>query len=170
MKHRTTRGAIRYTSNKPERLGKERGREYFSITRQADGARILHAHCEIDDEPNVVRDVVLALDGQWNPTDCSVRLTVGDRYEGTGFMRFADGHAECWKWKGRETIAIPRRLFPRGDLFHDIIDDAVLSEVELPDGRRDYGYMVQTEDGLQDLQRLQRATWGRLGYSSAPDR
>ncbi|NLZ06114.1 MAG: prepilin-type N-terminal cleavage/methylation domain-containing protein [Phycisphaerae bacterium] len=85
-------------------------------------------------------------------------------------LSFADGHAECWKWKGRETIAIPRRLFPRGDLFHDIIDDAVLSEVELPDGRRDYGYMVQTEDGLQDLQRLQRATWGRVGYITALDR
>jgi len=25
-------------------------------------------------------------------------------------------------------------------------------------------YEPQTEDGLYDLQRLQRATWGRLGY------
>jgi hypothetical protein len=27
-------------------------------------------------------------------------------------------------------------------------------------------YEPQTEDGLCDLQRLQRATWGRLGYSA----
>ncbi len=27
------------------------------------------------------------------------------------------------------------------------------------------GYEPKTEDGLYDLQRLQRATWGRLGYS-----
>lgn len=85
-------------------------------------------------------------------------------------LSFADGHGEYWKWKGRETIAIPRKLVPRGDLFHEVIDDAVLSEVELPSGRRDYGYMVQTEDGLYDLQRLQCATWGRLSYASALDR
>ena len=62
MKHRTIRGAIRYTSNKPERLGQERGREYFSLTQQSDGVRVLHAHCEIDDEQDVVCDVVLSLD------------------------------------------------------------------------------------------------------------
>jgi hypothetical protein len=26
-------------------------------------------------------------------------------------------------------------------------------------------YEPQTEDGLQDLQRMQRVVWGRLGYS-----
>jgi prepilin-type N-terminal cleavage/methylation domain-containing protein/prepilin-type processing-associated H-X9-DG protein len=79
-------------------------------------------------------------------------------------LSFADGHAEYWRWKGRETTAIPRRLVAFGDLFTEVIDDAVLSEVELPDGRRDYGYMVQTEDGLYDLQRLQRVTWGCLAH------
>ncbi len=99
MPHHTLRGSIRYTSNKPERLGQERGREHFSITRQADGVRVMHAHCEIDDAPNVVRDVVLALDAQWYPIDCSVRLTVGDRYEGTGLITFEEQQgrhfAEC---------------------------------------------------------------------------
>ena len=128
MKHRTTRGAIRYTSNKPERLGQERGREYFSITRQADGARVLHAHCEIDDAPNVIRDVVLALDDGWKPIDCSVRLTVGDRYEGTGFMRFAADHAECEtinRRDGRITqrIETPGRVGWLGS--HPIIGDAL---------------------------------------------
>jgi len=27
-------------------------------------------------------------------------------------------------------------------------------------------YVPQTEDGLYDLQRLQKATWGRLGYTA----
>ena len=95
MKHRTIRGAIRYTSNKAERLGQERGREYFSLTKQSDGAMVVHAHCEIDDEPNVIRDVVLGLDKDRYPTDCSVRLSVGDKYEGMGLFRFVPGHAEC---------------------------------------------------------------------------
>ena len=51
MKHKSIRGTIRYTSNKPERLGQERGREYFIFTDQADGVRVMHAHCEIDDAP-----------------------------------------------------------------------------------------------------------------------
>jgi len=37
--HTTLRGRIRYTSNKPERRGEERGREHFTITRHGDGAR-----------------------------------------------------------------------------------------------------------------------------------
>ncbi len=95
MKHRTIRGTIQYTSKKPERFGKERGREYFSLTRQSDGVMLLHAHCEIDDEPNVVRDVVLAMQPDASPIDCSVRISVGDRYEGSGWMRFAQGYVEC---------------------------------------------------------------------------
>ncbi len=54
-------------------------------------------------------------------------------------LSMADGHAEYWKWKGRETVEdVPRRVVSV--------------------------YEPQTEDGLYDLQRLQRATWGRLGY------
>lgn len=128
MKHKTTRGAIRYTSNKPERLGHERGREYFSITRQIDGTRVLHAHCEIDDEPNVIRDVVLALDADWCPSDCSVRLTVGDQYEGTGLMRFASDHAECETFN-RKDGRISQRMETPGKLrwlgAHPIIGDAL---------------------------------------------
>ena len=99
MPHRTIKGSITYTSAKPERLGQVRGREHFSFTDQADGVRVVHAHCEIDDAPNVLRDVVLALDATGYPIDCSVRLTVGDRYEGTGLMSFSqhgESHsAEC---------------------------------------------------------------------------
>ena len=44
-----------HTSNKPERLGLERGGEYFIITDQSDGTRVVHAHCESDDALNVIR-------------------------------------------------------------------------------------------------------------------
>ena len=69
-------------------------------------------------------------------------------------LSMADGHVEYWKWKGRETVSIPRELYPinRGSMFVEILEGD--------------DYEPQTEDGLYDLQRLQRATWGRLGYSA----
>jgi prepilin-type N-terminal cleavage/methylation domain-containing protein/prepilin-type processing-associated H-X9-DG protein len=64
-------------------------------------------------------------------------------------LSMADGHAEYWKWKGRETVEMPRELFPVRTLFAEILEA---------------DYEPQTEDGMYDLQRLQRAVWGRLGY------
>ena len=128
MKHKTIRGTIRYTSNKPERLGQERGREYFSITKQADGHSVMHAHCEIDDEPNVIRDVVLSVDQDWVPIDCSVRLTVGDKYEGTGLMRFTETYAECEPFNrrdGRLSQRIETSGRPRWLGSHPIVADAL---------------------------------------------
>jgi len=69
-------------------------------------------------------------------------------------LSFADGHTEYWKWKGRETVTgLPRKPSPR---FYGL-------SVEVLEGG---DYYPQTEDGLYDLQRLQKATWGRLGYTS----
>jgi prepilin-type N-terminal cleavage/methylation domain-containing protein/prepilin-type processing-associated H-X9-DG protein len=66
-------------------------------------------------------------------------------------LSMADGHAEFWKWKGRETVSMPRDLlFESNGLFHVILEE---------------NYEPQTEDGIYDLQRLQRAIWGRLGYT-----
>ena len=71
-------------------------------------------------------------------------------------LSMADGHAEYWKWKGRETCAgLPREIF---------CDDTGPVMESLTGGK---DYEPRTEDGLYDLQRLQRATWGRLGYSKA---
>ena len=67
-------------------------------------------------------------------------------------LSMADGHAEYWKWKGRETVQMPRELFPLGNVFCELLADRV--------------YEPQTEDGLYDLRRLQKITWGRLGYST----
>jgi prepilin-type N-terminal cleavage/methylation domain-containing protein len=71
--------------------------------------------------------------------------------EGTT-LSMADGHAEYWKWRGRETVTgLPREL-----MF--IRDNRLFDELLVDD------HEPQTEDALYDLQRVQRATWGRLGY------
>lgn len=93
--HRRIRGHLHYTSDAPGRVGVERGREDFIITVMGDGSRTIRAYTEIDDAPNVMRDVTLSLDAQWQPTDCFVRLSVGDRFVGSSWFRFSDGLAEC---------------------------------------------------------------------------
>lgn len=132
MKHRTIRGTIQYTSKKPERLDEERGREYFSITQQADGIRVLNAHCEIDDEPNVIRDVILSINPDASPIDCSVRLTVGDKYEGSGWMRFAKNHVECESHNqrdGRITQKVEIDAPVKWLQAHPIVGDALLMKI-----------------------------------------
>jgi prepilin-type N-terminal cleavage/methylation domain-containing protein len=66
-------------------------------------------------------------------------------------LSMADGHAEYRKWTGRETIVMPRMLVasPSG-LWGEVLQDG--------------DYTPQTPEGQSDLQWLQRATWGRLGY------
>jgi len=56
---------------------------------------------------------------------------------------FADGHAEHWQWKGIDTIEWGR-----------FSEQRHVSNNRLP----------QTAEGFEDLHRLQRAVWGRLGY------
>ena len=93
--HRSVMGKVLYTSRKPERMGQERGREFFRIDVHADGTRTCTAHCEIDDRPSVMRDITYSLDKDWNPTDCFVRLSVGSRFMGSGWFRFHPQYAEC---------------------------------------------------------------------------
>jgi len=131
--HRTIRGTIRYTSKKPERMDQERGREYFTLTQQADGVDVLLAHCEIDDEPNVIRDVSIAMNHKdSSPLDCSVRLTVGNEFEGTGWMRFHEGYAECETFNqtdGRRTQKIETAAPVKWLQSHPIIGDALLMKL-----------------------------------------
>lgn len=130
MGHRTIRGKILYTSNQPERQNQERGREYFTLNQQADGVDLLLAHCEIDDAPNVIRDVSLALrHDDSSPIDCSVRLSVDDRFEGSGWMRFTAGQAECesYNWRDgriRQQLDLPKPA--RWLQAHPIMGDALL--------------------------------------------
>jgi len=114
--HRNIRGTILYTSKKPERLDQERGREYFWMTVHADGGRTCVAHCEIDDRPSVMRDITYTLDAQWMPTDCFVRIGVGDKFMGTGWFRFHPQYAEC------ETFtALEGRVTQRMDLAQPLV-------------------------------------------------
>ncbi len=96
MLHRTIRGTIRYTSKKPERLDQPRGIEHFTFTHHSDGKTTLRAHCLIEEpDPSVMRDIIYSLDENRRPMDCHVRLTVGDRFMGSGWFRFGDGFVEC---------------------------------------------------------------------------
>lgn len=92
---RSITGSIRYTSNKPERLGAERGREQFRIDVHADGCRTIAAHGEIDDAPAVVRDVNLRVGPDRRPHECFVRIAVGGTFTGSAWFRFTDEIAEC---------------------------------------------------------------------------
>ena len=130
MSHKIIRGTIQYTSQKSDRLGQERGRELFTLTQQPDGVDVLLAHCEIDDSPKVVRDVSLAL---WHkdssPIDCSVRLSVGGRFEGSGWMRFGENYAEAEtinQRDGRLTQRIETSSPVRWLQAHPIVGDALL--------------------------------------------
>lgn len=132
MKHKTIRGYIRYTSKKPDRLDQERGREFFTLTTQSDNKVVMQAHCEIDDEPNVVRDVVLAMERDGTPLDCSVRLSVGDRFEGAGWFRFSKTFAECETLNWRDG-RISQRIETPGPVrwlqAHPIAGDALLMKL-----------------------------------------
>ncbi len=58
-------------------------------------------------------------------------------------VSFADGHTEYWQWTGTDTIEYGRRQ----DRVH-----------------WSSNFAPQTAEGQEDLHRLQRAVWGRLGY------
>ncbi|MEM8764049.1 MAG: hypothetical protein AAGD88_09580 [Bacteroidota bacterium] len=129
MKHKTIRGYIRYTSKKEESFNQERGREFFTLTQQSDQNMVLHAHCEIDDAPNVVRDVVLAMRPNGEPLDCSVRLSVGDQYEGSGWFRFGEDFAECEMHNhndGRISQKLPTQGWVPWLQAHPIVGDGLL--------------------------------------------
>ena len=56
---------------------------------------------------------------------------------------FADGHSDFWKWKGRETVEIGKRL----DKIHE------------------NGEAAETADGKRDVYMVQKLVWGKLGYT-----
>jgi len=64
-------------------------------------------------------------------------------------ISMADGHTEYWKWKGSETVKMPRKQVPWFSLLGEVLEN---------------DYEPHTEDGFYDLQRLQKAIWGRIGY------
>ena len=130
MPSRNVEGRILYTSKKPERLDQERGRESFLFTHHGDGATTLRAHCEIDEpDPAVMRDVVYGLDAAGRPADCAIRLTVGDRFMGSGWFRFGEGFIECESY-GPSIGRVSQRVELDGRLdgfgTHPIVADGFL--------------------------------------------
>jgi type II secretory pathway pseudopilin PulG len=88
---------------------------------------------------------VYYLDAKWEKT------SPPPMHHGDGLtLSMADGHAQYWEWKGRETIQMPRKRVPWGTVTREQLDGG--------------DYEPQTDEGLYDLQKLQKATWGRLGY------
>lgn len=126
---RTLLGRIAYSSDKPDRSGEERGRERFRIDVHADGSRTLSAHSEIDDAPAVMRDVVASMGPDMRPTDCFVRISVGDEFMGSGWFTFAGNVASCeakTRLEGRISQSLPLQEPVRAFGSHAIINDGFL--------------------------------------------
>lgn len=130
MKHRIIEGRLVYTSRKPEKMGQVRGFETFMFTRHADGKVTLRAHCEIDEpEPTVMRDIIYGLDEHNQPMDLSVRLTVGDAFMGSGWLRFDGEMVECESWSpslGRISESVAAELPVDGFGTHPIVSDGYM--------------------------------------------
>ncbi len=137
--HRSWRGRIAYTSRQAERMGAERGRETFNLTEQIDGTSVLHAHTEIDDAPDVLRDVVASFETDtMAPIDGFSRLSVGGVYEGCGWFHFDEDVARFSghnRTLGHNSKEIP--LTARTPWFghHAIINDGFLGRLFPLDAR-----------------------------------
>ena len=93
MDHTTLRGRI--VSWYEERKGdRNRSREDFTITKHADGLRVLRSFCQLYDN-GIIRDVVLAMDKDYSPRDASIRVMVDDNTQGTAWYSFTDDSIEC---------------------------------------------------------------------------
>jgi hypothetical protein len=111
------------------------GFEDWSITRGADGLRVMAAHCEMAlGKDDVVRDSILSVHPDFHPHDASVRI-------------FSDDQASCESWTleaGRitQTMAITRPL--RGFVIHAVQGDGWLSATfpydKGPGHRQFFGY------------------------------
>jgi hypothetical protein len=153
MQHRTITGRISYTSRKPERFGQIRGREIFAFTVHGDGKRTLRATCEIEEPaPTVLRDVVYSIDEHDRPMDCFVRLTVGDRFMGSGWFRMLDDAIECESYGpsiGRVSQRVPIEGAYDGFGTHPIVADAYITRrMDLSRGphKRDFRTFLPSPD------------------------
>lgn len=90
MDHRAIRGRLDYVTDDVGVTGKE----WFTISVHSDGARTLRSLTAMDDD-KVLRDVTYSVDAQWRPLDCFIRLTINDRFQGSGWFRFSSDVVEC---------------------------------------------------------------------------
>ena len=86
-------------------------------------------------------------EGQISPDSYAIHYTT-PRWWDPPFVRhgdgtnvaFADGHSAYWKYVGKETLEAGKQVNPP------------------------YNFTPTTEDGIADVQKMQIAIWGRLGY------
>ncbi|HSN73197.1 MAG TPA: hypothetical protein VLT59_16905 [Steroidobacteraceae bacterium] len=134
MIDRTLRGRLVYRHEG----GPERGRESFTITRHGDGTKTLRALCEIDAD-EVLRDVTYSVDAQHRPLDAFVRLTVHERFFGSGWFVFGEHAATCEAYtalEGRISQRVELRRRPTAFGTHPISADAWLTAAFEPTGPR----------------------------------
>jgi len=133
MPHREVWGTIRYTSARPGLEGRVRGGEDFRFTHHGDGCVTLRAHCRIEEpDPPVLRDIVYSLDEAGRPFDCLVRLTVGDRFLGSGLVEFDHAAGLVHLASHGPSIGRVRQSVPIGERLdgfgtHPIVGDAFLT-------------------------------------------
>jgi hypothetical protein len=149
---RQFRGRILYTSRKPERLGQERGREWWSMVVGANGWRTLHSQSEIDDSPSVLRYVTLTVDDHWSPRQAHVRIAVEGADVGSSWYRFEDGLGECEGYtvaEGRLSQRVKYDAPLRGLISHPIQADAWLCSaypLEEGPGTRTMRFLTTSHD------------------------
>ena len=140
MKHRLIEGRLLYTSRKPGMEGRVRGFESFMFTRHSDGKVSLRAHCEIEEpEPTVMRDIIYSLDEHGQPMDLHVRLTVGDAFMGSGWLRVDGKTVECESFSpslGRLSQRVEAELPVDGFGTHPIVSDGyMLANLDWEEGQ-----------------------------------
>lgn len=121
--YRLVHGELAYTHQ-----GQVRGHERFTVSVHGDGSRILRAMSEIF-ETRVLRDVSLRVGADWCPQEAYVRLTVADRFRGSGWFTFDEReargealHAPAERLSQRLRLEKPVRSFGthpiQGDAWH----------------------------------------------------
>jgi hypothetical protein len=107
------------------------GVEEWSITRGADGLRVMQAHCEMTFQgENTVRDSVISVHPDYHPADAYVRIMRDGRLTGTGWFRFTDNEAICesdTRDEGRISQRFPIQRPIRGFGIHAVQGDAWLT-------------------------------------------
>jgi len=88
--HKRIRGKILYVGD----TSGERGREWFTYTIEADGARTVRAMCEMDDS-GILRDVTYVMDAQFRPLEAYNRVSIKGISQGAAWFTFQPDGAEC---------------------------------------------------------------------------
>lgn len=122
MQHRS----IAYTIDYVGADGGKRGQEFCRVSVHGDGSRTLRATSEIFDS-EVLRDVIYTVDAAYRPREVLVRVSVKDRFVGSGWFRIGDGVAEGESFTAAEGRLSQRLPLPRPPV--SFITHAVSSDV-----------------------------------------